>query len=1184
MDFDIGEDSMFDFSRASNSKSVKKRGSTLNRTNKRTFGNTFQTQNSAGSKNKSTRTNRCGGSSIAYSNTTSSSQSSKTALPAGGASSSSSSIHTNSSSFCSSLSPSSSQSGTVLKSRVPKISIEKSNRRPRRRIRRRQEEEEDYNSNGDDDDDDDNDNDDDDDDASSAASSTATGNSVASVRSRAVVTLRTQQLSVRRGAGSSAYAVQNAGTYQMIHDECSYLCSTILSRRSNHPSKAIDAAIDLATLLSSRKTRSMLWKGGSHSISTSSSTRDDGHNVGDNNHRSGCHGHQFPSISSEKPKKLSPIPKVWSSILEVLALAAAVTGGSFDNNCPSSNSSISSNTTTATVGSVRAPAGRTPTKRRTKSARRKEKELLKTGGCAIGAVTETTSTENTTNFPSAASKGGSALSPDLKDVLACIFYFLSWDCTMSGEHSIAAMGAVKSSSVARKIRLAILERGAVLTGILRLMAPSQPLTAVAATTTDSFQQTDAFLSKIFPTTTKLSDQPPVSPLRTPISSISKRSLRSASMKTSSLTEPDVQQQHTANGIPSSTRTVTTSSSSKIVGDPTAMGRRKRKNRRKMKEESSSEDVVPHTPSQTTIHTDSISQQVEGWKESDNSSKIMPPPSNRTVASRRRKSHGSDELSFADVSVKNQPARNSNDDGSSIISEASMGGGTSIFTSRLTKKVVSLRARVHIESASMSANFDASKTPFGHGTDSLTNNNIVREGGDRPWLSIVCLESLTRILTGKELDGKTSCLEEEDASRSQGGEANDDDDDDIDDDNSDNVVIVTNRLVGKSGMIPLLSCAMSHSMAVMTKLVFGGKDEFANRNTKNADEEYWIYCYNRLKLIASIIDEACFFSERNRRSFCEDDPFSFQDRKKGLIFHILIFLQQCSRCNLNEPDIKRSETMSLALRTLTSLTHDNSLAAEQMKSLCDCDVGFNNASDTDKNVQGIRVLANLVFQLEESPLLDLINSKRAGSTRLKRASDHDMHQYDGTIFCLTALANIAEGAGIGRMLMETKLELHSGKTLSWLEWLCQWLVKQTETFRQEILSIGKTKKFKTGPTRTATTADSESGELHREEEEKLVAAGNGCVVLACLITESDDDDPESSISVRNLIKKQMPLNTDGSSSGLLLVVNTLKAYCNYYQMSMGEHSVAVVSPVRKLINDLEDIAQVDEDRLSHADDK
>ena len=84
-------------------------------------------------------------------------------------------------------------------------------------------------------------------------------------------------------------------------------------------------------------------------------------------------------------------------------------------------------------------------------------------------------------------------------------------------------------------------------------------------------------------------------------------------------------------------------------------------------------------------------------------------------------------------------------------------------------------------------------------------------------------------------------------------------------------------------------------------------------------------------------------------------------------------------------------------------------------------------------------------------------------------------------------------------------------------------------------------------------------------------------MACLITESDvDDDPESSLYVRDLIKKEMPPNADGSSSGLSLVVNTLKAYCNYYQMSMGQMSVAVVSPVRKLIDELEEIARADED--------
>ena len=65
-------------------------------------------------------------------------------------------------------------------------------------------------------------------------------------------------------------------------------------------------------------------------------------------------------------------------------------------------------------------------------------------------------------------------------------------------------------------------------------------------------------------------------------------------------------------------------------------------------------------------------------------------------------------------------------------------------------------------------------------------------------------------------------------------------------------------------------------------------------------------------------------------------------------------------------------------------------------------------------------------------------------------------------------------------------------------------------------------------------------------------------------------------------KQMPLNSDGSSSGLSFVVNTLKAYCNYYHMSMGHMSVAVVAPVKQLIVELEEVAQIDEDQDSHGD--
>jgi len=166
-------------------------------------------------------------------------------------------------------------------------------------------------------------------------------------------------------------------------------------------------------------------------------------------------------------------------------------------------------------------------------------------------------------------------------------------------------------------------------------------------------------------------------------------------------------------------------------------------------------------------------------------------------------------------------------------------------------------------------------------------------------------------------------------------------------------------------------------------------------------------------------------------------------------------------------------------------------------------------------------------------------------------------------------------------------LQSGSSISWLKWLCQWIVKQTDSFQEEILAIGNTKASnkdtKNGGQNSANDRNSNSNntnhdeeeELHKHEEEKLVAAGNGCVVLACLITEPNDDDPESSVTIQTLIKDQMPPNKDGSSSGLTLIVNTLKAYCNYYHISMGQVSFAIIAPVKKLIDELDDIVKVEE---------
>ncbi len=848
-------------------------------------------------------------------------------------------------------------------------------RRARRRTRRRQ----DYSN-------DDNDDDFDDDLRSTQSHSTSESYSVSSLRSTSRA-----ELSVRRGTG--AFCSQDAGTYQMVHDEVTYLCSTILSK-TTLPSKAIDSALELANLLSSRKTRSMLWQ----DRSSSSRSND-----------------QDSETDSQKSKKPAPIPKVWSSILQVLALAAT-TGASSENQF-SSNSSIGSNG---------------QTKPRTKSARRKEKALL--GG------SQTTNSSSNNNYET-------KLNADMKTILACILYHVSWDCTLSAEHSIAVLGAVQKPQVARRIRWAILERGSVLTSAMKLMVHSQQASPKQIS---SPQRWVPFPSKVVPTRT--TGNASVSPLQTRKRSLTKSKAKSISISTTS----------------------------KPAGDPTAMGRRKRKNRKK------------------NLDTES-----------------MPPPAPR-----------GDELSFADSNTSSK----TNDDHSSILSSQAS------VPTRISKKIQELCAKIYIESSSSSESLESQPL--------VANDYGIK--GDCPWLSIVCLEALQRILMGKEVDGKTSSLEDEEK------EDNDDDSSsDNDEDPKENVVMVTNRLVGKSGMIPLLSHAWSQTMVVATKIVFGS-------NESKDDGLYWVYCYDRLKLIAHLIDEACFFSERNRTSFCQDDPFDFSSnqKNKGLVFHALTFLHLCSNTDLNQPDSKRSETMALALRTLTSLTHENHLAAKQMKDFVDVDFPTGLEGDTSDSIQGLAVLANLTFQLQES--------KPTKKSVSKRATDHELHLYDGTVFSLTTLANVIEDSGSGRILMELELKSKSGKSVSWLKWLCQWVVQQTETFRHDILSIGNTT-----DTKKHKSSEKNKG-LNSDEEGKLLAAGNGCVVLACLICKSDGDDPESSHQIRNLIEDQMPPKADGSSSGLSLVVNTMKAHCNYYHMTMGQMGVAVVAPVKKLIRELEEI--------------
>lgn len=771
----------------------------------------------------------------------------------------------------------------------------------------------------------------------------------------------TVRISVK-GAGKSALAQQDAGSYQMLHDECSDLCSTILATES------LDAAMDLALLLANRKTRSVLWQGDTQN--------------GENEDE------DFAASSSS----------LWNSILSVLT-------------CYRSSKKKKK---------IAGPSSPSRSRSRTKSARRKEK-MLQMGG---------STTSNSDGTPSS----------ELKQVLSCLLSFLSWDCTLSQEHSVASMGSTKSPQLARKVRTTILQHEDALQGAVQLFLSPQK----SSNNKNPFDMESVLSSA---SSSPISVKQPRGKRRWGHSPACDGSLASIASTVSSVSFEEA--------------VLPPSEKKDKAGDPTAAGRRKRRKRRLMQP---------------------IAEDDE-WK------KIVPPPQKKVT---------SPDFSFASDSfpVPQSPKRSA---GSSLNSDIS---------ARMSPKLTNLISKVMLSE------------------EECSGDHIQQDMGN--WISMVCLQSLNRIINGKDKEG-TSCIERTD----------DDDDDDTNDEEEEerNPILITNNLLAKSGVVPLLAKAMSESLEGVTKLL------------ATKEESCW-QCWNaKLSILASLIDGACLFHGANRRAFCEEDPFSFEECNQGLILHIILMLHQFSKPGVGmRLDDKISGIVLLGLRTLTSLTHENEVPREQMI-MCN-----NNGEGEEESIRGLDVLAELVFELEE---------KRDGNGKKVDAShskEEDLHRYDSTIFCLNILANIVEGENVRRLLAEIKVPSPSGEIL-WIKWLCQWLVTQTASFRDAILGIGK--KNRSG---------SEQRELQKNEEDKLVAAGNGCVLLACLMTEPDSisEEPESTNTIRNLIIGQMPVDRDGSSTGVTMIVNTLKAFCNFYHYSLGGLSVAIVAPVKKLIQELEEM--------------
>ena len=412
--------------------------------------------------------------------------------------------------------------------------------------------------------------------------------------------------------------------------------------------------------------------------------------------------------------------------------------------------------------------------------------------------------------------------------------------------------------------------------------------------------------------------------------------------------------------------------------------------------------------------------------------------------------------------------------------------------------------------------------------------------------ILALEAMIRIIQGKEGD-EESCMDHTESDDnheilSMDPEANDETKDDIlKREEALNPLLVTNSSLRQSGVLPHFALCMAETLSAIMLSI-------------KADEPCSAcvaHLHHRLTLLALLIDGACCLSGLNRQELCTHG---------SLIGSILLFLDLVSnQLTINAPlKIKERNASSvyemalISIRTLTSLSHENSIAEEQLMT------EYTSLSNQE-NELGAKVIAELLFRVVESRVTHHLSIKDFSSQLA----------YDVTIFCLNTLTNAIEAQGMLKLLADHKVAKNSVSEVGFVSWLTHWVVSQTESFRDGVMhgSFGKASEG------VETNSQDSKGYLDKHADENLILAGNGFILLVCCMIQCDTVDTkieDISKSIRAIVNGSMPRDENGNSTGFRLIKNTLKAFCNFYYYSVRDLSVAVVAPVKMLIVQLENI--------------
>ena len=447
-------------------------------------------------------------------------------------------------------------------------------------------------------------------------------------------------------------------------------------------------------------------------------------------------------------------------------------------------------------------------------------------------------------------------------------------------------------------------------------------------------------------------------------------------------------------------------------------------------------------------------------------------------------------------------------------------------------------------------------------------------------SKLALDGLDRIVQGKYGE-EQSCLEGDDGannnSSNNSNRKNSNDRTNTKDMDSDeekageesNPLIQTNNLLLQSEVLPIFARATAET--TLSLQLIG--DEASDETTP----EYFL---ERLSSLGSLIDGACCLSANNREALCSDGI---------LILAILRVLRtfQASDMSKNVGTTATTESVLAAkrltdvtltlIRLLTSLTHENEIAARQMMMSFTGMVGMNGQDNDNANssvdsdddndslrLTGVDILMMILYKLATQP------------TGLKGTQ----HHYDIVILCLNTLTNVIDGPGVKKSLSTFQVEQQQSSSLSsrrkpkkgsttreqkFLEWMVSWLVEQTSSFREGLLHGTFGEKTESQQQRELSV------ELEKGAQENLIMAGNGFVLLACMLAPMEDpEDDQLRFHIQERVLQQLPEANGKNRGGIVMVKNTLRAFCNFYHYSLGALSVAVVAPVKKLINQLDSI--------------